>query len=147
MAKPSTAGPRAPRAASKPATPKPADQPTRVARDLLDAAAAEGKRESRSAKQQLDHWARIGRSVSLQMTASRRRVDAVLAGTLPMAALRADERAIVNAELDAAITARAQSLSFGDILAGEGITTVALDEHGSLVQYNPDGTSVVLDGG
>jgi hypothetical protein len=123
------------------------DQPTRVARDLLDAAAAEGKRESRSAKQQLDHWARVGRSVSLLQTASRRRIDAVLTGALPMAALRPDERTVVNAELDAAISARAQSLSFGDVLAHEGVTTVALDEHGALIQYHPDGTSVVLHDG
>ena len=121
------------------------DVPTRIARDLLDAAAAAGRIESRSAKQQLDHWARLGRSVSLQQSASRRRIDAVLAGTLPMTALRPDERAIVNAELDAAITASAQQVDLADVLARQGITTVALDDNGALVQYNPDGTSVVLD--
>lgn len=121
------------------------DVPTRIARDLLDAAAAEGRIESRSAKQQLDHWARLGRSVSLQHSASRRRIDAVLAGTLPMTALRPDERAIVNAELDAAITASAQQIDLAGVLAGQAITTVALDDRGALVQYNPDGTSVVLD--
>jgi hypothetical protein len=124
---------------------RPADQPTRVARDLLDAAAQAGKRESRSAKQQLDHWARIGRSVSLQSSASRRRVDAVLAGTLPMSALRPDERSIVNAEIDAAVTTRAEATNFGDVLAAEGVTTVALDADGALVAYHPDGTSTVLD--
>lgn len=122
-----------------------ADVPTRIARDLLDAAAAEGRIESRSAKQQLDHWARLGRSVSLQQSASRRRIDAVLAGTLPTTALRQDERAIVNAELDAAITASAQQIDLAGALARQGITTVALDDNGALVQYNPDGTSVVLD--
>ena len=44
------------------------------------AAAAEGARQSRSAKQQLDHWARVGRAVSSQHTAARRRVEAALAG-------------------------------------------------------------------
>lgn len=126
---------------------RPPDQPTRVARDLLDAAAQEGKRESRSAKQQLDYWARIGRSVSLQSTASRRRIDAVLAGTLPMSVLRSDERLIVNAELDAAITATAQSTSFGEVLAARGVTIVGLDENGALVEYRPDGTCTVLDPG
>ncbi len=121
------------------------DVPTRVARDLLDAAAAEGRIESRSAKQQLDHWARLGRSVSLRQSASRRRIDAVLAGTLPMTALRQDERAIVNAELDAAITASAAQVDLAGVLASRGITTVALDDDGALVQYHPDGTSVVLD--
>ena len=41
-----------------------ADRVTRVAADLMDSAAAEGARQSRSAKQQLDHWARVGRAVS-----------------------------------------------------------------------------------
>lgn len=144
MAKLRTAAAPSSARAAKPAR-KPADQPTRVASDLLDAAAAEGQRASRSAKQQLDHWARVGRAVSLQTTASRRRIEAVLAGTLPMSSLRPDERTIVNAELDAAITARAQATSFGDVLAAEGISTVALDDNGALVQYNADGSSVVLD--
>ena len=47
-----------------------ADRVTRVAADLMDSAAAEGARQSRSAKQQLDHWARGGREVSV----SRRRL-------------------------------------------------------------------------
>ena len=37
-----------------------ADRVTRFAADLVDSAAAEGARQSRSAKQQLDHWARVG---------------------------------------------------------------------------------------
>lgn len=39
--------------------PKAVDRVTRVAADLVDSAAAEGARQSRSAKQQLDHWARV----------------------------------------------------------------------------------------
>ena len=39
------------------------DVPTRFASDLFESAQVEGARESRSAKQQLDHWARVGRSV------------------------------------------------------------------------------------
>ena len=58
------------------------DRVTRVAADLLDSATVEGARQSRSAKQQLDHWARVGRAVSSQHTASRRRVEAALAGAL-----------------------------------------------------------------
>jgi len=50
------------------------DRATRAAVDLADSAAAEGSRQSRSTKQQLDHWARVGRAVSAQHTAARRRV-------------------------------------------------------------------------
>lgn len=52
------------------------DRVTRVAGDLFESAAAEGRRQSRSAKQRLDHWARVGRAVSSQYSASRRRVEA-----------------------------------------------------------------------
>ena len=120
------------------------DRPTRVAVDLLDSAAVEGRRESRSAKQQLDHWARVGRSVSMHQTAARRRVEVAMTGGLPLARLSGAERLVVNAELDASIQSRAGSLSFGDALAAEGMTTVALDEDGALVEYRPDGSTTVL---
>ena len=48
---------------------------TRFAADLLDSAAAEGARQSRSAKQQLDHWARVGCAVSSRHSAARRNVE------------------------------------------------------------------------
>ena len=65
----------------------PADRVTRFAVDLLDSAAVEGARHSRSAKQQLDHWARVGRTVSAYHSTARRRVEAALDGTLPLTAL------------------------------------------------------------
>jgi hypothetical protein len=120
------------------------DKPTRVAVDLFDSAAVEGRRESRSAKQQLDHWARVGRSVSMHQTAARRRVEAAMTGGLPLAQLSGAERLVVNAELDASIQSRAGSLSFGAVLAAEGMTTVALDEDGALLEYRPDGSATVL---
>ena len=120
------------------------DKPTRVAVDLFDSAAEEGRRESRSAKQQLDHWARVGRSVSMHQTAARRRVEAALAGELPLAELGGGESIVLNAELDASIQARAGALSFGDVLASEGVVTVALDDDGALIEYRPDGTRTVV---
>jgi hypothetical protein len=116
------------------------DRPTRVAADLFEAAAVEGARQSRSAKQQLDHWARVGRAVSMTQTAARRRVEATLAGELPERDLTADERTVFNAELDASISETARSISFGDVLAARGVTTVALDGKGELTRYHPDGT-------
>lgn len=120
------------------------DRPTRFAVDLLESASVEGRRESRSAKQQLDHWARVGRSVSMHQTAARRRVESALAGDLPLAELGESERLVANAELDATVEARGGVLSFGDILAAEGVTTVALDDDGALVEYRPDGSRTVL---
>lgn len=121
-----------------------ADRPTRVAVDLLESAAVEGARQSRSAKQQLDHWTRVGRAVSMQHTTARRRVEAALAGTLPLAELTSDEQEVANAELDARIQEAAASAGFGARLAAEGLTTVALDEHGVLTRYLPDGTPTPL---
>lgn len=122
----------------------PADRPTRFAVDLLESAAEEGRRESRSAKQQLDHWARVGRAVSLHESAARRRVEAALAGTLELDELDGHERLVANAELDVAIQTRADATSFGEHLAAEGVTTVALAEDGTLVEFRTDGSRTVI---
>jgi ParD-like antitoxin of type II bacterial toxin-antitoxin system len=121
-----------------------ADRPTRVAADLVDSAAAEGARQSRSAKQQLDHWARVGRAVSSQQTASRRRVETALAGQLAMSELSVEEGVVFNAEISAAIEENLVRTNYGRVLAARGVTTVALDEAGDIVEHRPDGTSVVL---
>ena len=89
------------------------DVPTRFAADLFESAQVEGARESRSAKQQLDHWARVGRSVSMHQTTARRRIEAVLAGEIGLDELSDEERVVANAEIDTAIEERANSISFG----------------------------------
>jgi hypothetical protein len=120
------------------------DRVTRVAADLVDSAAAEGARQSRSAKQQLDHWARVGRAVSSQHTASRRRVEAALAGDLALTELSLEEGVVFNSEISAAIEENLTRTHYGNALAARGITTVALNEAGDLVEHRPDGTSVPL---
>ncbi|HTX97488.1 MAG TPA: hypothetical protein VME67_23230 [Mycobacterium sp.] len=122
------------------------DRVTRFAADLLDSAAAEGARQSRSAKQQLDHWARVGRAVSGQHTAARRRVEAALAGDVELAELSVEEGIVLNAEIAAAIEENLAKSNYGDLLAKRGITTVALNDAGDIVEYRPDGGSVVLAG-
>jgi hypothetical protein len=116
------------------------DVPTRFAADLFESAQAEGARESRSAKQQLDHWARVGRSVSMHQTIARRRIEAVLAGEIDLDELSDEERVVANAELDTAIEERARTASFGPQLGAAGVVTVALDADGHLVEHRPDGT-------
>jgi hypothetical protein len=120
------------------------DRVTRVAADLVDSAAAEGARQSRSAKQQLDHWARVGRAVSSQHTVSRRRVEAALTGHLATTELTVEEGVVFNAEITAAIEENLARTNYGAALAGQGITTVALNEAGDIVEHRPDGTAVVL---
>ena len=117
------------------------DRPRRVAADLMDAAEVEGERQSRSAKQQLDHWARVGRAVSAHSSASRLRVEAPLGGALPERDLTPDERVVLNAEVDAAIS---ETVRFGEVLATRGVTTVALDDEGRITRHHPDGTTSLL---
>lgn len=121
-----------------------ADRVTRVAADLMDSAATEGARQSRSAKQQLDHWARIGRAVSGQHSAARRKVEAALAGGVELNELTAEEGVVFNAEISAAIEEALSDTDYGALLAARGVTTVALDESGQIVTYRPDGSSSVL---
>jgi hypothetical protein len=121
-----------------------ADRVTRVAADLMDSAAAEGARQSRSAKQQLDHWARVGREVSSQQTAARRRVEAALAGDLELRELSVEESAVFNAEIAVAIQENLAKSNYGRVLAERGVTTVALDDNGDIVEHRPDGSSVTL---
>lgn len=117
---------------------------TRVAADLLAAAEREAAAESRSTRQQLDHWARLGMRVSMRTTAARRRIERALAGELPLAGLSEDEQAVANAEIDAAVAADAAGASYADQFAREGVTTVGLDSHGRVVERRPDGTTTVL---
>ncbi len=118
-----------------------ADRVTRVAADLMESASIEGARQSRSAKQQLDHWARVGRAVSSHQTASRRRVEAALAGDTDVSDLTDEEGTVFNAEISAAIEENLAHTNYGDVLAAQGITMVALDDDGRIVEYRPDGTS------
>lgn len=119
----------------------PVDRPTRFAADLLDDAAVEGARQSRSAKQQLDHWARLGRALESRHTTTLR---AVLDGDVALSSLDAPARVAVNAALDAAIEERAASISLGSLALARGIAVVALDDDGALVRSNPDGTTEKL---
>jgi len=121
-----------------------ADRVTRVAADLMDSAAVEGQRSSRSAKQQLDYWARVGRAVTAQHTAPRRRVEAALRGELPLADLTTEEGVVFVAERNTAIAGSIATTHLGNLLASEGTTTVALDDEGRLVEHRPDGSTAIL---
>ena len=120
------------------------DKVPRFSSELVDAAAAEGEREHRSARQQLEHWARVGREVSNQRQVARRRVEAALAGRMPLSALSVEEGAVFNAEIAATLE---ESLATGNHVAeraAQGRATISLDEQGRVVKHLPDGTQIVL---
>lgn len=54
-----------------------------------------------------------------------------------------DDPVVFNAEVAAAIDESLARTHFGHVLAAEGITTVALDDDGRIVEYRPDGTSAL----
>lgn len=117
---------------------------TRVAVDLLEAAETEAPRESRSAREQLDHWTRLGMHISMRSTAARRRIERALSGELPLSELSVAEREVTNAGLSVVISEAANRMSFADRLAAEGVTTVTLDADGQLIERRPDGTTTAL---
>jgi hypothetical protein len=121
------------------------DRMTRFEAGLFEAAVEEGRRENRSARQQLEHWTRLGRELSAHETGARRRIAAAVRGEVPLSALATEERLVANAELDVAIRERAATASFGRALLKEGVTAVALDDNGVLVAFDPDGASRPLD--
>src|SRR6202046_2204344 len=118
-----------------------ADRVTRFAADLVDAAAVEGARHSRSTKQQLDHWARVGRTGSTHHSTARRRGGAALEGTRALHDVSPGEPLGTDAEVDAAVTERLGTMDYGDVLAAEGVVTVALNDEGRLVRHGPDGAT------
>jgi len=117
------------------------DRPTRVSSDLLDSAVVEGAKENRSAKRQLEHWARVGKAVCARQTASRQRIEAALAGTLPLEDLSDEEGVVLDSEVQSRLDERLRTANLGAVLAARGVTTVALNEQGELTEYRPDGTS------
>jgi hypothetical protein len=51
---------------------------------------------------------------------------------------------VFNAEIAAAIQENLAESNYGKALAERGITTVALDDNGDIVEHRPDGSSVTL---
>lgn len=80
--------------------------PTRVDGDLFDAAKSVAAVNSRSAAQQINHWARIGREVEASGRISQRDVERVLAGDGSYDALSEREQAIVRANWDEQVADR-----------------------------------------
>lgn len=118
---------------------------TRFSASLVDAAASAGRTQERSARQQLEHWVRIGRSVSEQTSAARRRVELALSGTLAPEDLSEEESVVFAAEVEAGIAEKMASTNFAALRAERGLSSVALDDNGELVEYLADGTTRPLD--
>jgi hypothetical protein len=108
--------------------------PTRIDGDLFAAAKSSGAVHSRSAAQQLAHWARIGREFEASSRVTQRDVEAVLAGDGSYDALQEREQAIVRASWDEQIAERISSLDLAGKFRTAGVTWVEADDEGNLVR-------------
>ena len=94
--------------------------PTRVDGDLFAAAKSSGAVNSRSAAQQIAHWARIGRELEASTGVNHRDIESVLAGDGSYDALQEREQAIVRSAWDERIASRLSSLDLGSEVRGGG---------------------------
>jgi predicted trehalose synthase len=107
--------------------------PTRLDGELFEAAKAAGAVMSRSAAQQIAHWARIGREVEASDSISHRDVAAVLAGSQDYDALPAPEQAVVRAAWSQRLKERIASTDLVERFGERGQSYVELDAGGQVV--------------
>ena len=107
--------------------------PTRVDGELFDAAKSVGAVNSRSAAQQINHWARIGREFEASGRVSQRDIERVLAGDGSYDTLGEREQAIVRASWDEQVAARIAALDFETEFADAGETWSEADDAGRLI--------------
>lgn len=111
-----------------------ASAPTRIDEDLFAAAKSAGELLSRSAAQQINHWARIGRELEASRAVSTRDVAAVLAGRASYDDLGTREQAIVRAEWDERMATLRADLDLAEEFTAAGDTWVEADAQGRTVE-------------
>ena len=120
--------------------------PTRVTIELFDTAKVVGDMTSRSAAQQIEHWARIGREIELASTLAQRDIAAVLSGSLQYDDLGTEEQAVVRARWASLMKERRESLDLVRDFGLRGETYVDIDDQGHIVRHAPDGAVIEIIG-
>lgn len=108
--------------------------PARIDDDLYASAKLAGQVQSRSASQQVVHWARIGREIEASTSITQRNIAEVLSGGRSYDALSAKEQAVVREEWSARMDARRQTLNLAGQFAAAGRTWVELDDDGIVAE-------------
>ena len=111
--------------------------PTRIDDELFASAQVVGPLMSRSASQQITHWARIGRELEAADSVSQRAIAEVLAARLDYDHLTAQEQAVVRAEWSERIDARRDALDLAIEFSDEGRSYVELDDDGQVTSRGP----------
>jgi hypothetical protein len=112
--------------------------PARIDDDLYASAKLAGEVQSRSASQQVVHWARIGREIEASTSVSHKEIAEVLAGSRSYDSLSAKDQAVVRAEWSARMDAMRASLNLAEQFADAGRTWVELDDDGNVVERAKD---------
>ena len=111
-----------------------ASTPTRIEDELYEHAKLIGSLMSRSAAQQIAHWAKIGREIESAEGVSARAITEVLAQRAGYDALTDEEQAIVRAEWAERIEGRRAALDMAGELAAQGRGWVEVDDDGQVVE-------------
>jgi len=113
--------------------------PTRVDGDLFAAAKSVGASASRSAAQQLNHWARIGRALEASPDVSARDIQRVLAGARSYDELGEREQAMVRAIWDERLAESRSRLDLAAEFTQTGRSWTEADDRGDAVVRNAGG--------
>ena len=111
--------------------------PIRVDQGLFEAARAAGALFSRSAAQQLAHWARLGREMEASPTVTQDAIARVLAGQASYDELPDPAQAMVRVAWDDRVAATLAGLDFSGDLHAAGKPWAEADEAGDLVMRDP----------
>jgi hypothetical protein len=111
--------------------------PTRIDGDLFEAAKAVGQVHSRSAAQQIGHWARIGRELEASPSVTHDAIERVLTGSLKYDAVDEHAQAAVRATWGEEIAAKIADLDFTEQLLASGRPWAEADDDGAIVVRQP----------
>lgn len=98
----------------------PTSSPLRSDEDVFESAKQAGKILSRSAAQQVNHWARIGREIESAQGLRVADITNVLAGDQPYSSLPGREQAVVRAAWEDNIAALRAGLNLEDEFTAAG---------------------------
>jgi hypothetical protein len=115
--------------------------PMRVDGDLFNAAKSVGEVASRSAAQQISHWARIGRELEASPDTSPRDIQRVLAGEASYDTLGDRAQALVRASWDEHIAERLAKLDLAAEFTKAGRSWSEEDNQGRAVKRNGGDTA------
>jgi hypothetical protein len=116
--------------------------PTRIDDDLFESARLAGAFMSRSASQQVVHWATIGRELELSGRVSARSVREVLVGRTSYDGLGPEDQAAVRAAWSSRIETLRTSLDLATKFTATGQPWAELDADGHVVIRNAPGHQV-----